>query len=191
MDLNSMSTNENMARLFWQVSVNFTTKKLVLWPTTVFFSVKALKKVLTLFKSALKEKYLLSFCKTLQVSWLERSMSTKVLPSMVLKWSTLFQQQAFLKSHVSSELHTEQVIMVCVEEPMGQECCTCGQVPKSQSWEASRQQVYWLKWRRPNLRRKVSNCPSKKSRGWGRQLWILMRKSQAVTFQQQDFGTTA
>ena len=145
MDLNSMSTKDNMVQLFWQVLAKFTTNKLVLYPTMVFFSVKAPKKVPTLFKFVLKEKFLWSFCKILQVSWLERNTNMKVLLNMELRWSMLFQQQVFQRSHASLELHMELVITECVDELMVQECCTCGQVLKLQSWAVNRLQVCWLK----------------------------------------------
>lgn len=189
MDLSSMSTKENTAQLFWQVSVNFTINKLVLWPTTVFFSVRALKKVPTLLKSALKEKYLWSFCKTLQVSWSERNTNMKVLPSTVPKWSTLFQRPEFPRSHASLEPHTELVTMVCAEEPMAQECCICGQALKLLSWVVNRLQVCWLKSRKLNWKKMANNSLKKRSKRWENRSWILMKRSQAVTSQQQDFGT--
>lgn len=189
MVLNSMSINANMAQLFWLVSVEFTTSKSVLLPTMVFFSVKAPKKVPTLFKFVHKEKFLWSFCKISLVLWLERNTSMKVLQSMVLKWSMLFQQQVFQRSHASSELHMELATTVCAEEPTAQECCTCGQAQKLQSWVENRLQACWLKWRKPNWKSRVNNYQKKRSKGWERRFWILMKRSQVVTIQLQGFGT--
>jgi hypothetical protein len=58
-----------------------------------------------------------------------------------------------------------------------------------QSWVENRLQACWLKWRKPNWKSRVNNYQKKRSKGWERRFWILMKRSQVVTIQLQGFGT--